>query len=329
MGKKLLTLLFAATLLSPNISWGQDAHFTQSYANPMYLNPAFAGVSKCPKINLNYRNQYPALSVYQTYSASYDQYVSSLNGGIGFMAVRDEAGNGALSNTEVSAVYSYHLKASRKFSILSGFQATYRQRSLDWDGLTFPSMIDPFYGFVKPSDEIPPGQNVNRHVDVSVGFVGYTKNFYIGFAAHHLTQPDESFFVTSKLPMKLTVHTGFTIPLGRKRLNNSIQNFLIPNIVFQNQGSFNQTTTSIAFKRSAISGGLGYRAIDFVGAPDAIVILLGYAPEGNAWKVGYSYDVTISSFTNDLGGAHEISLSYQLPCRVKRKRVKAIKCPQF
>jgi type IX secretion system PorP/SprF family membrane protein len=328
MGKKLLTLVTTAVLMLPLVSFAQDAHFTQSYANPLYLNPAFAGVSKCPKVNLNYRNQYPGLSVYQTYSASYDQYVSNLNGGIGLLALRDEAGNGALSATEISAIYSYHLKASRKFTILSGFQATFRQRAINWDGLTFPDEIDPFYGFVKESSEIPPGQTTNSHFDVSVGFLGYTKNFYLGVALHHLTQPDESFFLTSKLPMKITAHTGFTIPLGRKRLNNSVQNFLLPNIVTQFQGEFNQTTLSLSFNRSSISGGLGYRVSNF-SAPDAVVILLGYTPEEGAWSVGYSYDITVSRLTNDLGGAHEISLSYQLPCRVSRKRVRAIKCPKF
>lgn len=328
MGKLLLTLLLTGVLLCPNMSYGQDAHFTQSYANPLYLNPAFAGVSKCPKLNLNYRNQYPGLDVYQTYSASYDQYVSSLNGGIGLLAVRDEAGSGALSTTEVSAIYSYHLKASRKFTILSGFQATFRQRSLNWDGLTFPSQIDPFYGFVKPSEEIPPDATTNSHFDVSVGFLGFTKRFYLGITLNHLTEPDESFFVNSKLPMKISAQTGITIPLGRRRLSNSVQNFLLPNFVYQRQGGFSQLTSSLSFSRGPISGGLGLRTTT-VSEADALVILLGYTPTDNAWKIGYSYDVTVSSFSNDLGGAHEISLSYQFPCRVRPKKTKAINCPQF
>ena len=62
------------------IKFAQDAHFSQYYANPIYLNPAFAG-SKVSDVHTNYRNQYPELGVYQTYSASYDQYVDKLNGG--------------------------------------------------------------------------------------------------------------------------------------------------------------------------------------------------------------------------------------------------------
>jgi type IX secretion system PorP/SprF family membrane protein len=316
-----LTVGFSASLL------GQDAHFSQFYANPLYLNPALAGVSKCPRVNLNYRNQYPILGVYQTYAASYDQYVDGLNGGLGGFVVRDEAGDGALTTTEVSAVYSYHLKVSRKFTLLAGFQGTFRQTNIDWNSLTFPDQIDPFFGFVRETSEIAPGNQTVSVFDVSAGLVGFTENFYIGFAAHHLTQPDVSFFVEDRLPTKFTAHAGLTIPLGRQRLHDELQNYLIPNIVYQTQGPFEQLTVSTAFTRSSISGGLGFRTSTI--NPDAIVVLLGFSPTEGAWSVGYSYDITISSVANNLGGAHELSLSYQFPCRVKRKRSEAINCPKF
>ncbi|MEY2970706.1 MAG: hypothetical protein RLZZ599_1079, partial [Bacteroidota bacterium] len=162
---RILTL--AIGLTASTLSFAQDAHFSQYYANPIYLNPAFAGVERCPTVHSNYRNQYPELGVYQTYSASYDQYVDKLNGGLAFMALKDDAGNGALNLTEVSGVYSYHLEVNRKFTLLSGFQATFRQRTLDWGQFTFPDMIDPFYGFVLPTNEVAPGNNYNSHLDLS------------------------------------------------------------------------------------------------------------------------------------------------------------------
>lgn len=305
----------------------QDPHFSQYYANPLYLNPAFAGVAKCPRVNINYRNQYPVLDVYQTYSASYDQYVEGINGGLGLLLLRDEAGDGALTATEVSGVYSYHLQVSREFTVLAGFQATLRQRNIDWQRLNFPDEIDPFYGFVRETNEVAPPSQVNTHFDVSAGILGFTERFYVGATFNHLTQPDESFFNESRLPMKITAQAGFTIPLGTKRLHTDLQNYIVPNVVYQLQGPYDQLTISAAFNRGAISGGLGLRTS--TSNPDAIVALLGYAPEDFSWKIGYSYDITISSIANNLGGAHEISLSYQFPCRVKRKQNKAIKCPKF
>lgn len=320
--------LFTFILLSVGLQLhAQDAHFSQYYANPLYLNPAFAGSSICPRATINYRNQYPVLGVYQTYSASYDQYVDALNGGLGVLVVRDEAGDGALQTTEASLLYSYHLKVSRKFTLLAGFQATYRERAINWNQLTFPDQIDPYYGFVLESGEQRPPSEVNRHLDVSAGVLGFTERFYFGASFHHLTQPEEQFFQTSKLPLKMTGMAGFTIPLGRQRIHNELQNFLLPNIVYQRQGSFDQLTLSTAFSRGAISGGLGFRTS--TANPDAVVVLLGYAPTESAWKIGYSYDITISTQANSLGGAHEISLGYQFPCRVRKKRNEAIKCPKF
>ena len=155
-------LTAAIALTASTLSFAQDAHFSQYYANPIYLNPAFAGLDRCPTVHTNYRNQYPELGVYQTYSASYDQYVDKLNGGVALMALRDDAGNGALNLTEVSGVYSYHLEVNRHFTLLSGFQATFRQRTLDWGQFTFPDMIDPFYGFVLPTNEVAPGNNYQQ-----------------------------------------------------------------------------------------------------------------------------------------------------------------------
>jgi hypothetical protein len=49
----------------------------------------------------------------------------------------------------------------------------------------------------------------------------------------------------------------------------------------------------------------------------------------NSFKIGYSYDITVSKLSNVSGGAHEITLGAQLPCPEKRKKIKPIKCPSF
>ena len=54
-------------------SFAQDPTFTQFYSNPVYLNPALAGSYGCPRISMNYRNEWPQLTGnYVTYSAAYD-----------------------------------------------------------------------------------------------------------------------------------------------------------------------------------------------------------------------------------------------------------------
>jgi len=320
-------LTAAIALTASTLSFAQDAHFSQYYANPIYLNPAFAGLDRCPTVHTNYRNQYPELGVYQTYSASYDQYVDKINGGVALMALRDDAGNGALNLTEVSGVYSYHLEVNRHFTLLSGFQATFRQRTLDWGQFTFPDMIDPFYGFVLPTSEVPPGNNFNNHLDLSFGMLGFTDRWYIGVVGHHLTEPNEAFLSQSRLPLKITAHAGANIPLGRKRLHNSLQSYIVPNVVYQQQGPASQLTAGVSFARGTLAGGLALRQGSF--NPDAIIFIMGITPPDLPWTFGYSYDYTISDLTNTLGGAHEVSLGYKFPCRTRKSKLQPLKCPKF
>ena len=185
---RILTVAIALTVST--LSFAQDAHLV-IISNPIYLNPAFAG-EWIFYYTLATEDNYPELGL-QTYSASYDQYVDKLNGGVALMALRDDAGNGALNLTEVSGVYSYHLEVNRNFTLLSGFQATFV--SVRWIGsqFTFPDMIDPFYGFVLPTREVPPGVNFNNHLDLSFGMLGFTDRWYIGIVEHHLTEPNEAF----------------------------------------------------------------------------------------------------------------------------------------
>ncbi|TNE28232.1 MAG: type IX secretion system membrane protein PorP/SprF [Bacteroidetes bacterium] len=326
MNRTSARILFFA-LLTSVFAYGQDPHFSQFYANSLYLNPAFAGVDRCPKLSLNYRNQYPTLGVYETFSGSYDQYVNGLNGGLGVLVMRDEAAQGALTLTEASVVYSYHLSLSRKFQLLAGFQATFRQRGLDFNALTFPDQIDQFYGFVRPTNELPPDQPTTSHVDISVGLIGYGKGYYFGAAVHHLTEPNEAFYTDSKLPRKYTLHGGASIPVGHKRLHNSTQSYLIPNLVIQQQGNIGQVTLGVSFNRSFITGGLAYRNSNT--NPDAIVAIIGFTPPDWPFKFGYSYDFTVSDFGGASNGAHEISLSYRFDCRRRPSRAEALKCPTF
>ncbi len=51
----------------------QDPHFTQFYASPLYLNPAFTGLTYEHRFSMNGRLQWPGVSTaYNTAMVSYD-----------------------------------------------------------------------------------------------------------------------------------------------------------------------------------------------------------------------------------------------------------------
>ena len=168
----------------------QDAHFSQFYANALYLNPAFAGADNCPRLSLNYRNQWPALgSTYETYSMSYDQYFHPLQGGIGLHLMNDVQGGGTIETTTISGMYSYTLSVTRRFFIAAGFQASYVMKQIDWDFI-FPNMIHPLYGPIYSSAESPEIINENKnYVDFTTGLIAFSEKTFFGMAIYHISAP--------------------------------------------------------------------------------------------------------------------------------------------
>ncbi|NEN22809.1 type IX secretion system membrane protein PorP/SprF [Cryomorpha ignava] len=303
-----------------NVS-AQDPSFTQYYANPLYLNPALAGTNKCPRMVLNFRNQWPALDGnFVTTAASYDQYVDAINGGLGFYVMNDNAGRGTLNSFNINGIYSYQLTLSKSFSMVVGFQGTYFQRSLDWSKLTFGDQIDPRRGFIYETQDTPRGGTVDN-VDFSTGAVVFSENFYAGIAVHHLFEPNESLIVAeSPLERKYTFHAGATIPVN-KDVRGETETTISPNFLYQRQFDFVQYNIGVYVKRGPLIGGVWYRF------EDSIIALMGV--ETDRFKVGYSYDLTTSPLSTKTAGSHEISFALNFNCRPQKKKFRAINCPQF
>jgi type IX secretion system PorP/SprF family membrane protein len=317
--KKLLLLLFVFILSD---TYAQDPQFSQFYANPIYLNPAFAGSHGCPRIALNYRNQWPALSgTFVTYSASYDQYFKNINGGIGIIATHDQQGKGTINHTTLSLIYNYHLKVNRKFTMMFAGKATWNQMFLDWDNLTFGDMIDPRRGFIYATGDVPRGGS-RGFFDASAGMVGFTKNFFFGVAGHHLNMPNESVIIgESRMPIRLNAHVGATIPLGQKS-QYSNETAIMPNMIYQYQQGFMELMLGTYVKYGAFTVGAWFRS------RDAFILSIGV--NTGTFKVGYSYDVTVSRLNNGVsGGSHEVSLGLDLNCTTKQPSFRTVSCPSF
>lgn len=320
MIKRVLLILSFLIAGLHELAMAQDPEFTQFYANPLYLNPAFAGSVRCPRMVLNYRHQWPSIAgTYVTTSASYDQYVDALHGGLGMYVYNDRAGEGTLTTNNVSAIYSYHLPVTRKFSVIAGFQASYQQKNLDWSKLTFGDMIDKKYGFVYSTQE---QRNIDKtsYIDFSAGVLGYSNRFYGGIAVHHLAEPDEAFINTgnSKLPRKYTGHFGMSLPIDR-------ETSISPNILYQQQQDFRQINFGLYVNRGPLVGGLWVRTS--TRNADSFIALLGV--QQGLFRMGYSYDITVYKLALYSGGSHEFSFAVQFSCKPKKKKFRTIQCPSF
>ena len=156
----------------------------------------------------------------------------------------------------------------------------------------------------------------NKHPD-------FSKRFYFGFAAHHVTEPNESLVLSkdTKLPLKITGHAGAVIPLRKSRYRKSTTS-ISPNILYRNQGSFQQLNLGVYINKGPLWTGVWYRN------GDAFIVLVGI--QTDMIRLGYSYDVTISKLNNNVsGGAHEVSMGINLNCKKKAKTWRTISCPSF
>jgi len=208
----------------------QDPAFSQFYANPLYMNPAMAGVEGPAKVSLGYRNQWPgATNPYVTYHASFDQQIEVLQGGVGVHVGNDRQGGGVFNTLSVDAIYAYHLQVSSNLMISGGFQASVGQRNMDPSDLVLPSELAgtgtttlTSYSKVYP--------------DFAVGFGGFYKNFFGGLAIHHLLEPygSPSEDPNTRLSRKYTAHLGAMIPIIEKRLGREVLQ-LSPHLIFLQQ----------------------------------------------------------------------------------------------
>ena len=312
----LLTLITLSLYSEKSIA--QDPHFTQFYANPLYLNPAFAGSHRCPRIVFNYRNQWPNISgTFISTTFSFDMRVEAVSGGLGLQFLNDKAGQGTMGITGFSGMYAYQIAITREFSMAFGFEATFRQKKLDWSKLNFGDMIDPKYGFIYNTLEVK-NKEINSYPDFSAGVLGFSKRFYAGFAVFHLTEPEEGFLFTgSPLPMKYTGHAGAVVPLDGRYGESNIS----PNIIYQQQQDFRELNLGVYISKGPIVGGLWYRNAD------AVVALVGF--QQDMVKMGYSYDITVSKLGIITAGSHEISFQLLFKCRGHRPKFRTVSCPSF
>jgi len=320
-------------------AYGQDPQFSQYYAAPLYLNPAYAGATKHYRITANTRVQWPNLPrAFTTHAIAADMNLAGLNSGIGLMAMTDRAGSGNLQSSTVAAMYAYKIQTRSGWVISPGLSFAYVFRSLDYDRLVFGDQLVGGNPGVPTNDPSLTGLGARPYFDAGAGFLAYNENIWVGVSALHLNRPNNSVDGgESVVPVHYSVHAGARIPVpGGLKANGSRLSSVAPSFVYRRQGPFDQLDVGMHFIYDPVILGLWYRGIPIqsngtaFGNNDAIALVLGLRL--GQFDVGYSYDFTVSNLGPSTGGAHEIALKFEFDVprsRRPRRREMFVPCPTF
>ena len=311
----------------------QDAQFTQFYAAPMYLNPAFTGVTYEHRFVANYRNQWPGIKrAYQTYMASYDYNMSDINSGLGITVMQDRAGTAGLTHTQFGINYAYHFKVSKLAEIRLGANLNYNMKRID-------------FGKLKFNDQITTGSSISTEaanyeqlnfMDFAAGALLNSTEYWLGLSAKHLTQPNSSLTGDRvPLPLSLSLHGGYRFIIEQKS-KNDIKRYISPAFNYRHQQKYDQLDIGVYYYHLPLNVGLWYRGLPFknygptYSSRESIAILVGFDITEYNLRIGYSYDLTISKLgvANSLGG-HEVSLVYEIAKKKKKTRRVLVSCPKF
>lgn len=328
MRKKIFIAIIILLLPGAKL-FAQDPSFSQFYFNQLYFNPAFSGLSGGLNVNLAHRVLWPNFpGKFNTDKFSCDLDVSGITGlgGIGVLASSDVEGDGSMKTFNVGVPISIRPinfangidEKYRYINFQTGFLISMIYKSINYDKFVFSDQLDPVNGIIQPSSFSYPDITNKIFPDFAFGMVGdyqhapYGRNnktnwnVRLGFALHHLTQPDYSFLgIESKLPIKYVGHINFNLPI------NKDNNFdVAPAFVYEQQsGMQTYFFGSNILWRSIFIGGW-YRKYT---SADAIALVTGLH-FGQKYKVyiSYSYDMTISDLSSATPGSHEINISYVL-----------------
>lgn len=313
----------------------QDQQFTQFYAVPTAVSPAFAGASVQSRLSAQYRNQWAAIpGGFSAVNLSFDQFMPNINSGMGLIVNYDQAGTGALRTTGISFQYAYEARLKRNLYFRPALQFGYVSKAIDFDKLTFYDQM------IRDGQQPSLEQGTVRPVsyfDMGAGALLYGPKFWLGFSGFHNNSPDQSFYNHTENPLarKISAHGGVRVRIKGNSLAR-LDHYMVFAANYLSQQQFDQLDFGFYYEFSPIILGLWYRGLPMKSNGygyvnhDAIAVLLGF--QASRYKFGYSYDITMSRLgIGSSAGSHEISLVYQWSNKhnQRSKKIRIMPCAKF
>lgn len=305
-----------------NVNGQQDAQFSQYMLNPIYYNPASAGLDGTTNASLMHRTQWLGYNSdfdgsggapsSQLLSFSTPLKLKSLPLGLGFNFIHDKLGQ--TKNLSIGFAIAYHKELKRgrlSFAIKPGLVS----QTIDFSQFRFNNPDDPFNVGSKESQVAP---------DLATGMYYSTNKYTIGIGVNHLLTPSFDFGLSqtdapfeNKLEQTFNISGQYNYEIVRKVI-------LSPSILVKTDfKNYSFDLSAIATYDDGIWAGLSYRK------QESMVLLMGYSfLRDNTMKVGYAFDYVVDEQSAKQPTSHEFFVRYTLPS-IATGNKKIIRTPRF
>lgn len=313
--KKLLKIISFSLLCitgATRVSAQIDPHFSQYYANPLWLNPGLTGVIDGDyRVSINAKQQWGSLNnAYTTAGASFD-VAPVKNLSFGGMILNQNAGDIGYNylNALASAAYRIRFGQTGTQMINFGVQAGILNKSFDASKITLGSQFDgsgyngslPYNESFTSTNTLVP--DVNFGVMYFDGGGDKRVNTFLGVSGSHLTRPVDRFLGNDiRIPVRITAHGG-----ARVKVSELLD--ITPNALYMTQGNARETSAGAYGQyylnpETDLLFGANYRF------KDASIVFFGMHLKNIAF--GVSYDFNTSSLNRATGsrGGLELSVSF-------------------
>jgi len=305
MKKFIVTIVFAFTALF--VSAQQEVMISQYMFNGLFINPAYAGSHKYFSSTLLHRNQWVSFpGAPKTFLVSSDGPIANNKMGIGFIVAYDEIG--VTSQTDISANYSYNIKLGNgKLAFgLKGGISNYSVRTEElkvWD--TNDAIIDDD----SRSAFLP---------KVGFGMYYHSAKWYAGFSIPTLLAYEDGTPFSANIDQSSFLRKHFLINGGYVfDLTDKLKLKPSTLIKYVKSAPIEADINCSILYDETIWFGISYRT------NDALVGIIEYQAN-KRFRVGYSYDFTLTEIGNYSSGSHEIMVGYDFG-----KDLINIKTPRF
>jgi len=312
-------ILIGLALLTLKANAQQTIQFSQYVFNGLAVNPAYAGYKEDWTLNLSSRLQWVGINgAPQTGTASIDGTISdNKNVGLGLIATIDHLGPENISS--VYANYAYRLQLDELdtkrlcFGIGAGVMQ-YRLNGADFNATDV-------------GDGIVPAGTVSKVTpDFRFGIYYYSPKVYFGASVFNLLSSTLE-NVTNNAPIVQQVRTLYLTGGAMLPLSEFID--LKPSVMIKEdfKGPTNLDLTSFLAFNKIVWLGASYRTgvtvwnktslQNNLENPDALAAIAEFYINDH-FRIGYSFDFTLTKLANYQSGTHEISLSISFPGKKPR-----------